>query len=390
MPVTSEIFKAHKQDAKVFIETGSYVGDGIQAAVEAGFETIYSIEFYDNRVGRCRARFKDVACVKVIQGNSGEALAELLKRINEPILFWLDAHYDAYVPESDNPKILTEPQPVLQELEAIKNHSIKTHTILIDDRRIFIGDSPVWHNTVESQIVDKLKEINPEYEITNIDSACFPKDIILAKITTKGANWLYDWYGRNITSQHGEDGVIEKIFQVIKPLNKVCVEFGAMNGIVWSNTYSLIMNHGWRSVQIEMRDDYFKDLIKTYKDKHVACIKEVVLPTNLERLLTQSNVPQDFDLLSIDVDGIDYELFESIKTFKPQVILLECDLPHENLIKAVALAKTKGYELIAVTGVNAIFVKRDLYPLFEIKNSSVENYKVWTESRQFKFGLELL
>jgi len=182
MPATSEIFKTYKEDIKVFIETGSYVGDGIQAAVDAGFDSVYSIEFYDNRVGRCRARFKDVAYVKVIQGNSGEVLKTLLDIINEPVLFWLDAHYDAYIPESDNPKILTEPQPVLQELEAIKNHHIKNHTILIDDRRIFIGDSEVWHNTVESQIVDKLKDINPAYKITNIDSAYFPKDIILAKV----------------------------------------------------------------------------------------------------------------------------------------------------------------------------------------------------------------
>jgi len=182
MPITSEIFKTYKKDIKIFIETGSYVGDGIQAAVDAGFDSIYSIEFYDNRVGRCRARFKDVACVKVIQGNSGEVLSELLNKINEPILFWLDAHYDAYVPEPDNLIPLTETQPVLQELEAIKNHPIKTHTILIDDRRIFIGDSPVWHNTVESQIVDKLKEINPAYKITNIDSSHFPKDIIVAKV----------------------------------------------------------------------------------------------------------------------------------------------------------------------------------------------------------------
>jgi len=182
MPVTSEIFKAHKGSIKTFIETGSYIGDGIQAAVDAGFNSIYSIEFYANRLGRCRARFKSVAYVKVLQGNSGEVLAELLKNINDPILFWLDAHYDANIPESDNPEILTEAQPVLQELEAIKNHPIKTHTILIDDRRIFTGDKPTWHNLHEETIVAKLKEINPAYEITNIDSSHFPKDIILAKV----------------------------------------------------------------------------------------------------------------------------------------------------------------------------------------------------------------
>ena len=182
MPITSEIFKTYKKDIKIFIETGSYAGDGIQAAVDAGFDSIYSIEFYGSRVSRCRERFKDVVHVKVIQGNSGEVLSELLSKIDEPVLFWLDAHYDAYIPEIDNPKILTEPQPVLQELEAIKNHHIKTHTILVDDRRIFIGDSKVWHNTVEADIIYKMKEINSAYDINFIDSACFPKDIILAKV----------------------------------------------------------------------------------------------------------------------------------------------------------------------------------------------------------------
>ena len=206
----------------------------------------------------------------------------------------------------------------------------------------------------------------------------------------KNSNWLYEEHGRNVTSQHGEDGVIEKIFQIIKPIHKICVEFGAMNGIIWSNTYNLIMNHGWRSVQIEMRNDFFKELTKTYKDKPVTCIKETVLPENIEAILTQSGVPQNFDFLSIDVDGLDCKIFEAIKTFKPQVIIIECDTP-ALLFSITSLAKSKGYELVAVTGVNAFFVLSEFYPLFEIKDNDVKNYKIWNiGNTAFEFGLKLI
>ena len=47
-------------------------------------------------------------------------------------------------------------------------------------------------------------------------------------------------FAQNITSQNGEDGVIGKIFEIMPPLNKFCVEFGAWNGFHLSNTCSLI------------------------------------------------------------------------------------------------------------------------------------------------------
>jgi hypothetical protein len=209
-------------------------------------------------------------------------------------------------------------------------------------------------------------------------------------MVTKNSNWLYEEHGHNMTSQHGEDGVIEKIFQIIKPMNKFCVEFGAMNGIIWSNTYNLIMNHDWQSVQIEMRLDFFNDLVKTYATKPVTCLHTNITPNNLDEVLTQNNVPQNLDLMSIDVDGIDYEIFESMKLFRPQVVLIECDPARISLASVAVLANEKGYELVAVTGVNAILVQKEIYHWFGIKSNAVENYKVWTESRQFKFGLELL
>lgn len=56
--------------------------------------------------------------------------------------------------------------------------------------------------------------------------------------------WLNE-FASNVTSQFGEDGIIEKILEVIGDANRWCVEFGASDGVYLSNTYNLIKNKGY-------------------------------------------------------------------------------------------------------------------------------------------------
>ncbi|MGY8805991.1 MAG: hypothetical protein ACKVK6_17370, partial [bacterium] len=70
---------------------------------------------------------------------------------------------------------------------------------------------------------------------------------------------------RIIFSQFGEDGVVEKIFEVIEPGPKFAVEFGAHNGIKNSNMRNLVLNHGWASFQIEGDFARAKELANNYK-----------------------------------------------------------------------------------------------------------------------------
>jgi len=79
------------------------------------------------------------------------------------------------------------------------------------------------------------------------------------KINDKGNNWLA-LYRKNITSQSGEDGIIEKIFELIKGDNW-CVEFGACDGKSTSNTWNLINNKGWSAVPIEPNKKKIKNLL---------------------------------------------------------------------------------------------------------------------------------
>jgi hypothetical protein len=182
MSLTENVLKKYKNDIRVFVETGTYMGDGVQQALQCRFDIIYSIEFYEIRFKRCEAMFKNYPNVHIIQGESGEVLPVLLEKIDEKSLFWLDAHFDVLGRDDLYPSPLGETQPLMKELEAIQRHHIKNHTILIDDRRIFTGEFNCWHNIKEQSILDKLKEINSDYRISFADSKNYSKDIIVAEI----------------------------------------------------------------------------------------------------------------------------------------------------------------------------------------------------------------
>lgn len=173
MSTERNIFKEYPNP--IFIETGSCIGNGIQMAIEAGFDHIHSIELLPHLHHICKKRFYSEPSVKLYQGDSSYILWEILKFINEPITFWLDGHYSGNIP-FEGGEILTADNedsvpPIVYELEQIGKHYIKTHTILIDDVRCF------KHLDLES----KVKSINPDYKIIYIDGTV-PNDILVAQI----------------------------------------------------------------------------------------------------------------------------------------------------------------------------------------------------------------
>jgi len=142
----------------IFIETGSYKGDGIQQALDEGFNTIYSIELSKNLYKNCVDKFKENNNIHLILGDSGEMLDTLLTMIKESVTFWLDGHYSG-----GETALGSLNSPLLQELEAIKNHNVKNHTILIDDLR---GWDKNIHGFDINNLMEKIKEINPDYIFT--------------------------------------------------------------------------------------------------------------------------------------------------------------------------------------------------------------------------------
>jgi len=143
----------------------------------------------------------------------------------------------------------------------------------------------------------------------------------------KRANtWLKE-FAENVTSQYGEDGIIEKVLEVIGDSDKWCVEFGSWDGKKASNTYTLITEKDYCAVLIEASAKRFKDLEETFKgnDKAIKLNQFVGFGSddNLDKILEKTSIPNNFDLLSIDVDGNDYHIWEACKKYKPKAVIIE-------------------------------------------------------------------
>jgi len=183
----NNIFNKYKKN-KYFIETGSYMGDGIEKAIEAGFENIISIEITPTYYELCKEKFKDYSNVEIVFGDSTKVLEEILNKINEPITFWLDGHY------TDKSTLFGDKWcPLLDELEIIKQHKIKNHTILIDDLRCWREDNGYYSHYLfnNEDIKNKVLEINPNYNLS-FEDGFIPNDILVAIPIIKEINLVVE------------------------------------------------------------------------------------------------------------------------------------------------------------------------------------------------------
>lgn len=182
-------------------------------------------------------------------------------------------------------------------------------------------------------------------------------------------------YEKNIQSQFGEDGVIEEIFKRIGNRNKICVEFGAWDGIHLSNAWNLWHNEDWEALLIEGDKEKYQILVDNTRNfkrvrPHLAYVS-FEGKNSIESILKRLNFPKDIDLLSIDIDSDDYYVFKSLNYYRPRVVLVEYNPtipPNVEVVQELgeyigssALAifrvgKEKGYKLIHMTETNMFFV----------------------------------
>ncbi len=202
--------------------------------------------------------------------------------------------------------------------------------------------------------------------------------------------WLYD-HRRNVTSQTGEDGVLKAIFDRIGVVSRWCVDIGAGDGLFISNTWRPINEDRWSATLIEADPSNFAVLKERYKDRlDVHCLNEFVTPENsLDKLLASTPIPKKFDLLSIDIDGMDYWMWHGLKEYSPRVVVIETNctmdtdidfVQHDPKLRfgtsslaMVKLARSKGYELVAHLVSNCIFVKAEEFSRLQISDNSLRS-----------------
>lgn len=187
--------------------------------------------------------------------------------------------------------------------------------------------------------------------------------------------------------------MIEKIFSVIGEESRWCVELGALNGTHDSNVWNLIKKKGWNGLLIEADPTNFEKLAREYADTPGAHPVQSFVSfegdESLDSIFARSALPKTFDLFSLDIDGNDYHLWDSLKEYRPRVLVMEFNpsipdtisfvqprdmsLYQGSSLKAtVDLSREKGYELVAVNEGNAFFVLRELFPKFAIEDNSLQ------------------
>lgn len=192
----------------------------------------------------------------------------------------------------------------------------------------------------------------------------------------------------NKYSQNGEDCIIEAIFKRLQPKHKIVVECGAADGLWFSNSRHLIEN-GWKSLLIEGDEETFEKLFNLYKaDDNVALECRTVQAQGQDRfdaIFAEHGLPEDFDLLIIDVDGTDYYLFNSLVHYRPAVIVCEYDAAVDPMFvpeygkgqagkDAVRYVgeTAKNYVTLCATKTNLFFVRRDYAHLFTSADESTQ------------------
>jgi len=151
----------------VFIETGTYYGDTVEAMKDM-YANVISIEVDAALHGKACERFAKDANVRVVLGDCAKKMPEVLAGLQEPAVFWLDGHYSGGVTGKGEIE-----DPILISLKQIAEHPVRGHVIFVDDARTFDGREG---RPDISEVFNCIKKIDSRYVIR------VQSDIIVASV----------------------------------------------------------------------------------------------------------------------------------------------------------------------------------------------------------------
>jgi hypothetical protein len=211
-------------------------------------------------------------------------------------------------------------------------------------------------------------------------------------------------YGFSAYSMTEEDGILQEIFRRIGPGNREFIDIGAGNGIESNTTYLLLL--GWTGLWLDGSESEVAIARNNFADQIQSGALEVrqafITRDNINQLISSAKIigPEP-DLLSIDIDGNDYWIWDALTVVRPRVVLIEYNAtfrpPHKVVqeynpqhrwnstsyygasLKALeALGEQKGYHLVGCNfaGVNAFFVRKDVAgDLFSAPYTAEHHYR---------------
>lgn len=252
----------------------------------------------------------------------------------------------------------------------------------------------------------KIDHLRLEMELENIKMAIGAHEARMIKNSTIKSIQDAEF---KVFSQFGEDGIIQYLVNKIPITNKVFIELG-VGDYSESNTRFLLMNNNWQGRIVNSGTEHIefiknKKLGDFYYRYNIKAISSFIHKENIQNIIEKLNLPKDIGLLSIDLDGIDYWIWNEIKSISPRIVIIEYNshfgsnfaitIPYEknfdrttahhsnlyfgsSLFALCLLAKKKGYQFVGSNsaGINAFFVRDDIVgdlPKLSAKKGYVES-----------------
>ncbi len=193
-----------------------------------------------------------------------------------------------------------------------------------------------------------------------------------------------------VFSQWGEDGIIEWLITHLPPLPERFVEFG-VGTFNEANCRFLLLNRNWKGLIMdgdEAQINQVKGHMLSWR-QDLTALSAFITIENIDRLISSARLDGEIGLLSVDIDGNDYWVWEAIESVNPAIVITEYNAVFGDL-HAVSvpyhpsftrfdghpsglyfgaslgamrhLADRKGYEFLGTNrhGINAFFVRKDL------------------------------
>jgi hypothetical protein len=204
-----------------------------------------------------------------------------------------------------------------------------------------------------------------------------------------------------VSSQNGEDGIIQFLVDNVHIETPIFIEFGIQD-YTESNTRFLLTNNNWSGLVIDGDRDNIDYVIKDriYWQYNLKAVAAFITKDNVNDLFRKNGLQGEIGLLSIDIDGNDYWVWQAIDSVNPAIVVAEYNhrfgpekavtVPYDekffrteahysnvyfgaSLRALVNLGKQKGYSFVGCNkiGANAFFIREDLRPDY-IQELSVE------------------
>jgi hypothetical protein len=223
-----------------------------------------------------------------------------------------------------------------------------------------------------------------------------------------------------VFSQNGEDGILQHLFDHIGTKHKRAVEICAGDGQE-NNTANLVVNYGWSALLFEGNEKKVADGKKFYTMNPATAlfppkfVNAWITPDNINDLIRNNGFEGEIDLLSIDIDGQDYWIWEAVECVSPRVVVIEynqvwpedksvtvpknpqfqvefsgylTDYCGASLAALVSLGKRLGYRLVGVEAkqFNAFFMRndigRDIFPEIPVHKGLDSEFVIQTRAER--------